>query len=95
MALRFMVSGSCSSGTGDTSRKPGLCSLYCADCFGSFLWDGRADGVSIRLLGVCSCVALMLGYLFVIVCAPDFLARSLGVVATGFSATRGLVFVFT
>ena len=95
MALRFMVSGSCSSGTGDTSRKPGLRSLYSADCVGSSLWGSWADGVSVRLLGVCSCEALMLGDLCVILCAPDFLAQSLGVVAPSFSATRGLVFVLT
>ena len=95
MALRFMVAGSCSSGTGDTSRKPGIGSLYCADRVVSFLWGGWADGVSVPLLGFYSCVALMLGDLCVIFCALDFLARSLGVVAPGFSATRGLVFVLT
>ena len=47
------------------------------------------------LLGVCSYVALTLGDLCVIFCAPDFLARSLGVVVLGFSTTRGLVFVLT
>ena len=51
--------------------------------------------MSVRLLGVCSCVALTIGDLFVIFCVPDFLAWSLGVVAPGFSATRGLVFVLT
>ena len=84
MESMFMVTGSCSYRMGDTSRKPGLRSLYCADCVGSYLWGGWADGVSVRLLGVCYCVALMLGDLCVIFCAPDFLARSLGVVAPGF-----------
>ena len=51
--------------------------------------------MSVRLLGVCSCVALNLGDLCVIFCALDFLARSLGVVTPGFSAARGLFFVLT
>ena len=51
--------------------------------------------MSVRLLGVCSCVALTLGDLCVIFCAPDFLAWSLGVMAPGFSAIRGLGFVLT
>ena len=97
MASRFIVSvtlacvrafvgvaGSCSSGTRDTSRKPAPHSLQCADCVGSSLWGGGADDVSVRLLGVCSCVAMTLGYFCVIFCAPDFLARFLGVVTSVF-----------
>ena len=56
---------------------------------------GGAEGVFVRLSGVCSCVALMLGDLRVIFCAPACLARSLGVVVPGFSATMGLVFGVT
>ena len=58
-------------------------------------WGGGAVCVSVRLFGVGCCVALTLGVLCVIFCTPDFLDRSLGVVAPGFSATRGLVFVLT
>ena len=45
---------------------------------------GGAEGVFVRLAGVCSCVALTLGDLRVIFYAPACLARSLGVVAPGF-----------
>ena len=52
---------------------------------------GGAEGVFARLSGVCSCVALTLGDLRVVLCAPACLAWSLVVVAPGLSATIGLV----
>ena len=84
-----------SSGMGDTSMKPGSHSMYCVDWVGSFLMVGGAEGALDRFSGVCFCAALTLGDLRVIFCAPACLARSLGVVAPGFSATAGLVFGVT
>ena len=56
---------------------------------------GGEEGALGRFSGVCSRAALTLGDLCVIFCAPACLARSLGVVALGFSATAGLVFGVT
>ena len=50
------------------------------------------EGALGRFSGFCSRAAVTLGDLRVIFCAPVFLARSLGVVVLGFSATAGLVF---
>ena len=56
---------------------------------------GGAEGSLVRFSGVCSCASLTLGDLRVIFCAPACLARSLSIVAPGFSATVGLVFGVT
>ena len=56
---------------------------------------GGAEVALVRFSGVCSCDALTLGDLRVIFCAPACLARSLGVVAPGFSVTVGLFFGVT
>ena len=53
---------------------------------------GGAEGALGCFSGVCSRAALTLGDLRVILCAPAFLARSLGVVVLDFFATAGLVF---